>query len=434
MANLDDLLRSWSSLAVDGLRQRLLGPDSKALEPLLGREELNELRALAAVEPSPPAPGQQLNIVLLPGMMGSLLRSVEGLLETLWINPLLFTRGQINLLELAADGVTNAYPRVKVVASGLHTLSYASAVLLFNRRANLFILPYDWRHDLRQAAGLLHEALVRWSESNGYRRFTLVGHSLGGVIARTYLALFPAEAERLVQQVVLLASPLHGAPAAVEALASGHYLTRLADMLHRGNDGQRLLRSLTSVYQVLPPPQDLWPLDTPYPCDFDLYDAPAWCEEGFRQNGLDRARALYQLLATADPQVSVAQVAGYDEPTLVALRGAPDALQPTIVSEGPNSGDGTVPLWSAVLPEGDTYYVRCPHERIQKDRRVCQAVLDLAAGDLPDLPREIEPGRGPLIGADSTPRDLPGEAEQLATDIAEGRASAEDLWRLFLTA
>ncbi len=286
MANTNELLLGWAGRALDALEAKLQGQGSASLEALFGTREVNEMRATAAAPALTRAAGQRPNIVLLPGIMGSLLQSVEGLVELLWVNPLVFTRGLINLLELADDGETDANPRVKIVATGLEMMSYAKATLMLRKQANPFLFPYDWRRDIRTAAGLLHQALNRWAASNGYRRFTLVSHSMGGLVSRTYLALFPEEAERLVERVILLGSPAYGIVNAVQNLTTGNDLMQLAHKLNDDNQGDRLVRSITALYQLLPPPPDLFPAGRQYPCDFDLYDAAAaWSPPFIPPNG-----------------------------------------------------------------------------------------------------------------------------------------------------
>jgi len=426
LVNTNELLLHWPGMTLDGLEAQLEGPERATLESLFGTEEVDEMREMATAPPVRAARPRP-NIVLLPGIMGSLLQSVEGVVDLLWVNPLIFARGLLNRLNLAEDGESDADPRVKIVATGLELVSYAKISLALRKQANLFLFPYDWRQDIRTTAELLHQALNRWAAGDEQRRFTLVGHSMGGLVSRTYLALFPEEAERLIKRVILLGSPAYGATNAVQTLATGNDLMQLAHRLNAGNQGDRLVRSITALYQLLPPPRELFPADKEYPCDFDLYDAAAWPQAGIRQNGLNRARALHQLLAAADPQVPIIQIAGYDLATLVALRGAPDALQPVVVAQGPNSGDGTVPLWSASLPGVEMYYIRCPHARLQRNRHVIRAVLDLAHDGKADLPRQIEPSRGPPLAARPPIADMDGEAERLRTAIEKGQLTADDV-------
>jgi pimeloyl-ACP methyl ester carboxylesterase len=432
MTTTNELLLRWASAGLSAFEAQIREADTAPLKTLFGEQEFDQMQEVANAPRLAVAGRQRPNIVFLPGIMGSLLQSVAGLVESLWVNPLVFTRGRINLLEMAEDGESDADQRVKIVATGLEMVAYAKVLLALRKQANLFLFPYDWRQDVRVSAGQLHEALNRWTVSNGHRHFTLVGHSMGGVVARTYLALFPEVAQQLVERVVMLGSPAYGVINSVQTLATGNSLTQLAEKIHPGNEGVRLARSITAIYQLLPPPPELFPAGEEYPCDFDLYDADVWQKQGIRQNGLSRSEALHRLLAAADPQMPIVQIAGYDVATAVALRGTPDALGPVVESKGPNSGDGDVPLWSARLPAAEMYYVRLPHDKLQKHRRVIQAVLDLANGEDADLPRQMGPSRGPVIAARPPIIDMDAEAERLRFAFEAGSATASDLERLFL--
>ncbi len=55
------------------------------------------------------------------------------------------------------------------------------------RLASLFVLYYDWRRDLPESACVVAERIARIRAATGAPRVLLVGHSLGGVVARYYL-------------------------------------------------------------------------------------------------------------------------------------------------------------------------------------------------------------------------------------------------------
>jgi pimeloyl-ACP methyl ester carboxylesterase len=56
-----------------------------------------------------------------------------------------------------------------------------------SRAASLFVLYYDWRRDVTANACILADRVARVRAATGADRVLLVGHSLGGVIARYYL-------------------------------------------------------------------------------------------------------------------------------------------------------------------------------------------------------------------------------------------------------
>ncbi|MCX5735385.1 MAG: hypothetical protein NTW68_13815, partial [candidate division NC10 bacterium] len=55
------------------------------------------------------------------------------------------------------------------------------------RQASLFVLYYDWRRDVAESACVLAQRVARIRMLTGAPRVYLVGHSLGGVVARYYL-------------------------------------------------------------------------------------------------------------------------------------------------------------------------------------------------------------------------------------------------------
>ncbi|MGD8398207.1 MAG: hypothetical protein PVG11_05070 [Anaerolineae bacterium] len=433
----NDLLTQWSTLSLDEIEARLAsGEESGAVDQLFGPEEAEALRSLAttpAAEMTRRAVRREA-VVLLPGVMGSLLSSVRGVTKLLWINPMLFVRGESSYLELTADGERDLHPEVDVVPTALEKLSYTKAGLALRRHVDLYEFPYDWRRPIEWNGDLLGEYLERWAGLDETRQFTLVGHSMGGLVSRAYLARHPAAAERLVKRLIMHGSPQFGAAQAVENLYVGNRMMDIAGLLNQENDPRHLLINMPSVYQILPAPPDLFPDTRLYPADWDLYDAAAWRLAGIRQDYLELGRRFHQLLAGADPQVEIVQIAGCNLDTMVEVRRAfvDDErleLRPVWMGEGPDAGDGTVPLWSALLPGAQVYYVQEKHRNLSKNGDVIDATLALIHDGTPDLPDELPPRRSGLFRA--APQPVEAEAASLRQRLEAGQAREEDLEKLF---
>jgi pimeloyl-ACP methyl ester carboxylesterase len=378
-----DLLRQGGELP---LSQRII-------EHLMGQREAAEVRALLA---SPASGQERVATVLLPGIMGSLLSSIRGISALLWVNPPVITSGYVNLLDLDDEGTGDRSPDVDVVPVGIEKFVYLKLILTLARETRLYEFPYDWRRQMEWNADILAQSISRWAQADPQRRFVLVGHSMGGLLARTYLARHPAQAERHVEQLVMLGSPVYGAPDAIMVFWGSSLSARLVSGLHEGNDVRRFASNLPSTYQLLPPPRELFPSGRRYPADWELYDARAWGQPIVRQDRLDMARALHLALANSDPQIPCAQIAGCNRPTLTDVwisEGATLGQEPIRVQNGTglDSGDDTVPLWSAAAPGLPTYYVEEGHHQLPGNPAVLAAVLDLIRGAQPTLPTAVPP-------------------------------------------
>lgn len=441
--NTNDLLASWSTLSLDEIEARLqAGVDDEAAEQLFGADEMADMRALVE-EPqvrelmeAPQAPALREAVVLLPGLMGSLLSSIRGVSKLLWINPAIFLRGKSSYLELDEHAIHDREPEIEAVPIGVEKLTYLKISIALERQTELYQFPYDWRRPIEHNSDLLHQCIERWADGDPDRQFTLVGHSMGGIVSRAYLALHPAAAERRVKRVIMHGTPHFGAAGTVEALAVGNRTMGIMQKLNENNVTRRLILNMPSVYQILPAPPELFPASRPYPANWDLYDAAAWKLEGVRQNYLDGARRFHELLSTADPQIPLVEIAGCHLNTAVSVErslgpdGAPH-YRFLRVEEGPDGGDGTVPLWSAVLPGASMYYIQQGHRDLPKNRQVIDATLELIHGGTPNLPTELPPPKAGIFGREMLAQaDV--EVEGLRRRLEAGTANSEDLSLLHL--
>lgn len=433
--NTNDLLARWSTMSVEQIEAELQkAEDSAAAEQLYGPEELAELRDLASQTRSLRGPRQA--VIYLPGFMGSLLASIRGETTLVWLNPALYLQGKANYLELAADGIHDASPRVEIAPTGIEKIFYLKMALALRKEALLFEFPYDWRRPIEQNGRLLRNTIERWAAGAADMQFTLVGHSMGGLVSRSYLAQFPAEAERRVRRLIMLGTPHFGAAGAVGDMALGNSMMDLAKKVNKNNQLRNLPFDMPSVYQLLPAPRELWPASRDYPTNFDLYDAAAWGVPRIRQDYLDAGKAFHHLLAGADPQVETSEVAGCHLETITDVihrltAGDSPHFQIVRQKEGSDSGDSTVPLWSARLPGAAMYYLQVVHRSMCRDKDVIEATLDLVQSGVCDLPSEIPEPKAGFLGWRGPSGSLDSRAGRLRIAIEEGDASEADLEQLF---
>jgi pimeloyl-ACP methyl ester carboxylesterase len=429
-----DLLARWSTLSLDEIADELQDPTNLAqAEQLLGADEVSELQEVSETKA---AFGPREAVVLLPGLMGSLLSSIRGINKLLWLNPTLILQGQTDYLALNHDGTGDSHPLIDSVPSGIERIHYLKIAMALRSECLLFEFPYDWRLRIEHNGDLLARYLERWSDGDPDMQFTLVGHSMGGLVSRAYIARHPEAAKRRIRRVIMHGTPHFGAAGAVADLMQGNSLMKISKKINGNNDMQKLVLTLPSAYQLLPAPPDLFPKERAYPVNWDLYDAKAWRMEGVRQEFLDDGRRFHELLADFDHQVEMIEIAGCNEDTVVDVKrtfdeGERPRLEVIRKEEGTDAGDGTVPLWSARLPGTRMYYIQHIHRSLPVNSDVIRATLALIQDRAPDLPTEIPPRKGGWFSfapATAAPED---EAEQLRTRLESGQATQEDLEKLF---
>src|SRR5690606_6039952 len=138
-------------------------------------------------------------------------------------------------------------------------------------------LTYDWRRDLADAVDALAAAL----EGCAARHISVVGHSMGGLVASAVLRTRPGER---VERVITLGTPHRGSFAPVQAVRGVYPLVRRLAQIDPLHTPELLARevfsSFHSLYQMLP--RDAKP---------DLIDPSQWPSQGPQPNATLLARA-----------------------------------------------------------------------------------------------------------------------------------------------
>ncbi len=241
--------------------------------------------------------------------------------------------------------------------------------------ANYFELAYDWRRDNRVAARRLarqsHTWLNQWRERSGSAdaKLILVGHSMGGLVARYFLERM--EGWRSTRLLITFGTPYRGSLKAVGALANG--VSPGVGPLRL--DLSTLVRSLTAVYQLLPV----------YPC-FEVDGKLSRIAETSAIPNIDPARAAAALAfhhEIRDAVTANQKDEAYNEHRY-GIHPVVGMFQPTAQSASPDGngvkllrhyrgedqdGDGTVPRVSATPLElsnqGREVYIADRHASLQ---------------------------------------------------------------------
>src|SRR5262249_46835451 len=120
------------------------------------------------------------------------------------------------------------------------------------QRWNVIAFPYDWRLDIREVARQLKEQIDATLAAG--TNFSMVGHSLGGLVARSYLQQFPDQAGR-VQRFIMLGTPNYGSytiPALYNGLNEVMQMVALLDQQHFMPELLQFAKTFVSTYQMLP--------------------------------------------------------------------------------------------------------------------------------------------------------------------------------------
>lgn len=417
------------------LRMARKGQHEDELLRHFGDAAWQEYRELASRAVPHLAPGAPRNLLFIPGVMGSLLRS-EGLGGVWWIDPR--TVGHLNDLRLSPDGAADADRGHRVSPFSTDpTYEPFLAAVLQQEDLGHELFPYDWRKSLVRSAGLLARRISDLYEENNREPVHLVAHSMGGLLARTALLEHGGELWPKIGRIVFVGTPHYG------SMSIGGYLKNhlwgwdlmalLGMKLNR-----ETFRSLWGVLGLLPAPRGIYPGTRPddpepwasgdpqdpyvHPCaNFDLYRASSW-ELGLDprqlsdlQDVLDGAADLHRRLQQAHldlpPQKRrrMLMIAGVGYKTLFRLAyrdgllwDSMEKVTSRVPGDPHRDGDGRVPLASARLDGVETRYVRGVHGGLTNLPDVYEEVFRWLRDEplkLPDTPegglsRHLAPGAG----------------------------------------
>jgi len=397
-------------------------------------------------------------VVLLPGILGSVL-SRDG--RDLWaVSPgaawkAIRTLGHsVDDLELhdddpsvddLGDGVTapRLQPDLHLIPglwsidgySQIRARIFASFDVVEGR--NWFDFPYDWRRDNRVAARHLAERAPEWlrawrqQSGNDDAKLVLVAHSMGGLVARHYLEVL--DGWRDTRTLVTFGTPYRGSLNALDFLCNG-FKKGIGPF---GVDLTRLLRSLTSVYQLLP----RYPVVDSGGAELTrVADTP-------ELPGVDRARAAAALQFHLDIDAAIDKRPA----DAYAIRPIVGILQPTYQSARlrdrsvemirgyqnvDDGGDGTVPRVSATPVElsdrGEEVYAPDQHGSLQNSTGPLTQLIGVLSArktstfrgatsgfglDIDDLFAADEP-----VAATITADESSGPIDAVVVDAATGRS------------
>lgn len=373
-------------------------------------------------------------VVVIPGILGSVLRRghrqvwgyrriitslhrlASALTEDLLLPAAAFDDPDAGVDDgVQVDGVLRT---VDIIPGFFSIDGYDELISQLRRRFSsgaIVEFPYDWRQSNQFTARLLQETVepllrARRAEYPG-ARLVLVGHSMGGLVARYYAECL--DTRGLVHRVVTIGTPFSGAAKALAVLANGR-----ADLGPARLDLSDLLPSLPSVAELLPM----------YPCvgasgdelaplrSVQVPGLPARC----LQRGLDFHDAIAAAVADAGrarPRYHAVLSHRQATDTWVSVESV--GVVAHQVRDPGESGDGTVPRCSASPPEwaddADAVFVAGRHGALQQQREVLTQLQGILSAR-PRRPMAVDDE----IAVDAPEYVLPGEQWSVRARSVEG--------------
>jgi len=415
------------------------------------------------------ATNDSLPVIYIPGIMGSPLyndANDDDILEDLekaWILPQfwtllldangidpLFSEYNIKVAPIRGDTANTLRDELEEeplnLFKGLFDNMEASGYILdnndynFNEEENLFCFSYDWRKDNAYNAELLSEfidSVISWTGSD---QVNLVGHSMGGIVAKTFVKLFD---NSRVRKLVFIGTPHLGAPEVLIVMLSG----KLYEWLNNPFTNafiRELGRNLPSCYQLIPTrsyfdlslnngissgvevySECFQLLDNTYLTYDEIiqylrnYSSPLG--EDLNDALLDSSEIFKEMIDTVDfSDVQVFNIVGHHYYTIGKIKESLDPFLNWFEDERNLNGDYTVPLRCAELINGEifenTYYVG---DSIHSGIPSSLSTLEILLGVFSDPPITYFPQYS-----------TPSSYRDTTTDVEEGNSALVNSFNL----
>lgn len=227
------------------------------------------------------------------------------------------------------------------------------ASLGYKQNQNLFVFDYDWRQSNRSSAKRLNDFI---STKIPTGKFDLVVHSMGGLVARVWMAEMNGGAR--VANFVTFGTPQLGSATTFKTLDEGWGFWK--NLAAHGIDSIReTVLTFPSIYELLPSYEKCCAFKQPSsvtPVYFDPFQSGSWERFGWMPQSLrtpDRKAWLKETLVNArgvlnlavPPGPNVVMVVNSLVPT--SWRVFFDPSNGNVLSYMDQPGDGTVAQWSA---------------------------------------------------------------------------------------
>jgi pimeloyl-ACP methyl ester carboxylesterase len=356
--------------------------EEKALRTHLGSDRYERMRRMALEQSTfsrdlVPSKG---NVVVLHGIMGGELSNVNATdsEDLIWLSYWHLLRGWAERLRLNDDGTTGKYD---IRATGIMK-DYYGEVLMKLRKLNWNVQAFwfDWRKDLKASADQLNEKIKLWFGKDS--PVHLVAHSMGGLVARTFIKKYPArwtsmwDAKtdgRAGGRLVMLGTPNYGSfiiPQVMTGLEPVVRKLAFLDCPHGQQSILNIINTFPGSLQMLPSPLMMSAMEK-------LYRAETYSKLNISQQHLDNARQHHQWLSDVVDDERMIYIAGYNRKTpsdivdMTRLDSA-KAYNVTKLGDGRVTHKLGIPQRSDGQPIRRVYYIDETHADLLKNRTIIE--------------------------------------------------------------
>lgn len=381
------------------------------------------------------------NVVVIHGIMGAELSvSSGGPGDLTWVNALRILRGWLDRLRLSDDGRSDANSKFTVTATGIMKRYYGEMLLALSDKWNVKDFYFDWRKDLDLAADSLNAKLGSSFEDGA--PVHLVAHSMGGLVARTFIKKYPDRWRTMWDEkgngaaggrLIMLGTPNQGSFSIPQVITGLEGLVRKLAKVDLRHDRQELLETFNSFvgsYQMLPSPEEMSNIAP-------LYNSGTYSKFNVTvpQHHLTRALTHHQWLKDTIDFDRMIYVAGFDQPTYSDISDW-NKLDSTNGYQMTLDGDGRVTHRLGFLksPDGKkqvrTYFIREDHGNLSTNTTILAALESLlATGQTRDLLPELPVRRAAKASQEQLRAQYEAElaVDESALDLSLGRMSARSV-------
>ncbi len=341
-------------------------------------------------------------VIIIPGILGTELVRGD---ETLWLDlgRTIVTPGDefMDTLAMNVDGVSSidGISATEVIRqkglAGKVVFDYLGGLINklketgYKENTDLFVFPYDWRLDNVYTAQKLKEKIDSVLSQTGSGKVTLVAHSMGGLIAKQYIA---DNGSDKVDKLIFIGTPHLGAPNAAKTLLFGDNLGfEFVFSFLNELEIKNIAQNMPSIYQLLPSPSYFTKLggyfyDLAIHKVFNYDETSAYLNiQGNNQSMLGQVVAFHSSLDSLDlSRIKTYNIVGCKTATITRIIRRNSEVGGDEYYLGMQTGDGTVPLGSADLAgfSGvENFYVKnTVHSKMPSLDNVRQLVVKIVAG------------------------------------------------------